>query len=110
MGTSVNDLVYVLVSVLGFERESGKDHVRFTLRVNGRIVARTKYSHSWRGNKQLGDGMLSLQAAELHCSNRTLKGLLQNRLGKEDYFRELLINGRINQAEFDVFSGRSDKK
>jgi hypothetical protein len=74
MGTSVNDLVYILVSVLGFERENSGDHVRFILKVHGRIVVKTMYSHSWRGNTQIGDNILSLQAKQLHCSNKTLKG------------------------------------
>jgi hypothetical protein len=108
MGTSVNDLVYVLVSVLGFERDDSGDHVRFILRVSGRIVVRTMYSHSWRGNTQIGDNILSLQAGQLGCSNKTLKGLLQKRLSKKDYFRELLLNGRISQADFDFLCGSEE--
>lgn len=101
MGTSVNDLEYVLSVVLGFEREDAKDHVRFVLKVNGNIVARTKYSHSWRGNKQIGDSILSQMAKQLHCSNKTLKGLLGKQLGRQDYFREILRNGSISQEDFD---------
>src|SRR5260370_37599331 len=101
MSTSVNDLEYVLAVVLGFEREDAKDHVRFVLKVNGKIVARTKYSHSWRGNKQIGDNMLPLIANQIHCSNKTLKGLLGKRLGRQDYFKEILGNGLIDQADFD---------
>lgn len=46
MSTSIDDLRRLLESVLGFEYESG-DHVRYVLRVNGMIIARTKFSHSW---------------------------------------------------------------
>lgn len=106
MGTSINDLRNILTSVLGFEQESGKDHVRFVLIVKGEIVARTKISHSGRGNAQIDDTILSLIAKQLHCSNRTLKGLLQRRLSKEDYLREILENGRIDQSKFDLLCGK----
>ena len=100
MGTSINDLRRLLESILGFEYESG-DHIRYVLRVNGRIIARTKFSHSWRGNQQIDDSILSLQARQLHCSSQTLKNLLRGNLGKKDYFRELLKAGRITPEEFD---------
>jgi hypothetical protein len=78
MGTCVNDLVYVLDSVLGFKREAARDHVRYVLIVNGKIIARTNFSHSWRGNQQIDDSILSLQAKQLHCSSKTLKGYCGN--------------------------------
>jgi hypothetical protein len=99
MGTSVNDLIHVLASVLGFERENG-DHVRYVLVIDGKIIARTKFSHSWRGNSQIDASILSMQAKQLHCSSAMLKGLLRGQFGKEDYFKELLQQGYINQYEF----------
>ncbi len=104
MSTSTNDLRRLLESVLGFEYESG-DHVRYVLKINGRIVARTKFSHSWRGNKQIGDNMLSLIVQQLHCSNKILKDLLRGNLGKKDYFGELLKGGFISQVDFDSLFG-----
>jgi hypothetical protein len=96
--------VYVLDSVLGFKREAARDHVRYVLIVNGKIIARTKFSHSWRGNQQIDDSILSLQAKQLHCSTKTLKGLLRKQLGSEAYFKEILQNGLIDQAEFDLLT------
>ena len=104
MSTSINDLRRLLESILGFEYESG-DHVRYVLRVNGLIVARTKFSHSWRGNQQIDASILSLQARQLHCSNGTLKKLLSGTLEKQDYFRELLKGGHITQDDFDSMFG-----
>jgi hypothetical protein len=104
MGTSINDLRRLLESVLGFEYESG-DHVRYVLRVNGIIIARTKFSHSWRGNQQIDNSILSLQAKQLHCPNPVLKGLLRGSLGKKEYFRELLKGGFIDQVTFDALFG-----
>ena len=99
MGTSVNDLKRLLESVLGFDCEDG-DHVRYALIVNGKLIARTKFSHSWRGNQQINNSMLSIQAKQLHCSNQTLKGLLRGSLAKKDYFEELLRRGIISQNDF----------
>ena len=65
MGVSVNDLKRILESVLGFELDNG-DHVRYVLKINGKIIARTKFSHSWRGNQQIDDAILSLQAKQMH--------------------------------------------
>lgn len=101
MGTSVNDLIKILNSVLGFDLESGGDHVRYSLKVNGKIVARTKFSRSWRKNQQIDDSILSLQARQMHCSAGTLKGLLQGKLKKEHYFKELLDRGLVTQEDYD---------
>ena len=104
MSTSINDLSRLLESRLGFEYQSG-DHVRYVLKVNGSIVARTKYSHSWRGNQQVSDNILALVAKQIHCSNKFLKDLLAGKLGKKDYFKELLKGGFISQADFDSLFG-----
>lgn len=101
MGTSVSDLEYVLASILGFERENG-DHVRYVLVINGKIIARTKFSHSWRGNSQIDVRILAMQARQLHCPSAMLRELLRGQFGKEDYFKELLQQGLINQDEFDM--------
>ncbi len=49
--------------------------------------------------------MLSEIAKQLHCPNSVLKGLLQKRLGKEDYFKELLKAGQIKQEEYANIGG-----
>jgi hypothetical protein len=101
MGTSVKDLEYLLQRVLGCERDETRDHIYYTLRVNGRTVARTKCSHSWRGNKQLSDSMLSKIAGQMQCSNKTWRAFLLGNATKEDYFKELLEKGHITQEEFN---------
>lgn len=102
MGISVRDLKYFLETILQCERDDSGDHSRYFLRVNGRIVAQTHYSHSWRGNKQIDDSMLSLQAKQMRCSNRTWKMLLTGKATKEDSFKELFEKGYINKEEFDI--------
>jgi hypothetical protein len=97
---TVNDLIRVLESVLGFEPEDG-DHVRYVLTVRGKIIARTKFSRSWRRNYQIDDSILSLIAKQLHCSIQLLKALLRRRVGKEDYFKELVRGGFMSQDDYD---------
>lgn len=106
MGTSINDLIRVLESVLDYELEKGGDHVRYVLRINSKIIARTKFSRSWRGSQQISEPILHAQAKQMHCSARTLKMLLQGRLKKEDYFRELLEGKVIDRSEFDILCGK----
>ena len=106
MSISVSDLRRVLERVLGCEAESGKDHVRYVLNVNGKIIARTKFSHSWRRSEQLSETMLSLQAKQMHCSTKTWKLLLQGLIKKEEYFKELLQGNFIDQSEYDTLNNR----
>lgn len=107
MGTSINDLVYLLESILGCEQERGGDHVRYFLKVNGRIIATVKYSRSWRGNTQIDDSILSKQAKSMKCSNRTWKLLLQRQITKEKYFRELLERKEISEDEFVMLCNKN---
>ena len=101
MGTSVKELEYLLKRVLGYECDETRNHIYYTLRVNGRIVARTKYSHSWRGNKQISNSMLSKIAEQMQCSNKMCKAFLLGKATREVYFKELLERGHINQEEFN---------
>jgi hypothetical protein len=103
MGTSVKDLEYLLTRVLNYEIETGH-HIRYTLKVNGRIVAITRRSHSWRGSTQIDKKMISNIAEQMKCSDKTLKLLLQCNATKEDYLKELLQKGEITQAEFDILN------
>lgn len=106
MSISINDLKRLLETILGCEPESGRDHVRYVLKVNGKIIARTKFSHSWRGSQQISETILRLQAQQMHCSTKTWKLLLQGRLKKEEYFKELLQGKFIDQSEFDILCGK----
>jgi hypothetical protein len=108
MPASVKDLRHLLERVLQCERDESRSHIFYYLKVNGRIIAQTHYSHSWRGNTQIDDSMLSKQAQEMRWSNKTWKLLLQSRASKEDYFRELLQKGHISQEEFDVLCRRGN--
>ena len=101
MGTSVKDLEYLLRKVLGYEIDQTGHHVYYILKVNGRIVARTRRSHSWRGNTQIDKKMISNIAGQMNCSDKTLKLLLQGGLTKEDYLNELLQKEHISQEEFN---------
>ena len=100
MGTSVKHLINVL-EILGYKLDEGGDHVRYELKVNGTVVARTKFSRSWRKNQQIDDSILSLQAKQMHCPVQMLKGLLRESLTKEHYFKELLDRGLITQEDYD---------
>jgi hypothetical protein len=102
MGISVNDLKHVAKTVLGCVLEDDGDHIRYSLIVNEKIIATFKYSHSWRGNTQIGEPILHKQAQSMHCSLQTWKGLIQGRIPKQQYFQELLQKGLINQAEFEM--------
>lgn len=102
MGICVRDLKHVAKAVLGCELEDDGDHIRFNLIVNGRVIANFKYSHSWRGNFQIPEVILHSQARSMHCSLQTWKSLIQGRIPKETYFRELLEKELINQSEFEM--------
>ena len=110
MGISIKELKHVAEAVLGCEREKDADHVRYILRVNKRIIGNFKYSHSWRGNFQVPDKILGLQAKTMNCSAKTWKQLLQGNLTKEEYFTELLERNVINQAEFDVLCKKEESR
>jgi hypothetical protein len=112
MGKSIRDLKSLLETVLRYEPDESSHHIRYTLKVNGRIVAQTHISHSRRGNERVDDSMLLLHAREMRCSLGTLKSLLQGQKLKEDYFRELLQKGHINEEEYGLLckKGNTTKK
>lgn len=101
MGTSLRDLQYLLEKVLRCERVDAGKHIRYYFKVNGRVVAQTHYSHSWRGNTQIDNSMVSMQAREMRCSTKTWRLLLEGKVSKEAYFQELFQSGHISQEEFD---------
>src|SRR5579875_671313 len=102
MGICVRDVDRVARSVLGCEVEKDGDHIRYTLKVNDRFIANFKYSHSWRGNQQISDFILHKQAQSMHCPLQMWKSLIQGRIEKEQYFRELLQQKLINQSEYEM--------
>jgi hypothetical protein len=110
MGMSINDLIRLMETILRCKPEKDGDHIRYTLKVNDKIIGKLKYSHSWRGNQQLDDSILHLQAKSMNCTNKTWKLLLQGQLTKDDYFAELLARNIINQSEFDILCKKKNLK
>jgi len=100
--STFNDLKYILESVLGCECEKSGDHIRYRLKINGREIVRTKYSHSCRGSQQISGNMLSMQARQMGCSSQTWKALLQGNITKDAYFQELVKRGIMSQEELDT--------
>ncbi len=107
MGTIVRDLRRLLEKVLQCERDESGKHIRYRFVVNGRLVAQTHYSHSWRGNEQIDDKMLKNQAEQMRCNLKTWKLLLLGQASKQDYLGELLKGGHISQVEYDELCGKS---
>ena len=109
MGTSLKDLRNLLEKILGWERDDSGKHIRYRLIVNGRTVAETHYSHSWRGTDQIDNTMLFKMAKEMRCSLGTLKSLLQGKeSSKIDYYEELFRAGHISRKECDDLCGKGN--
>src|SRR5579859_3191117 len=106
MGICVKDLKYVVSTVLGCELENDGDHVRYSLKVNGRFIANLKFSRSWTGNYQIGEFILHKQAQSMHCPLQLWKGLLTGRIPKRNYFDELLKQELISQSEYEMLCKR----
>ena len=102
MGISLKDLRYLLEKFLQWECDDSGKHIRYRLIVNGRTVAETHYSHSWRGSEQIGNEMLMRMAKEMRCSLKTLKSLLQgHESSKKEYYEELFRGDHISRKECD---------
>ena len=101
MGTSLKDLRNLLEKFLQWECDDSGKHIRYRFKVNGRTVAETHYSHSWRGTDQISNKMLMQMALEMRCSLGTLKSLLQGKeSSKKNYYEELFNRGHISQDEY----------
>lgn len=112
MGTTLKDLKTFLES-LPCVREEARRHTRYSLKINNRIIAWTDYSRSWNGSTQIDDSTISKMGKQMKCSNNVLwKKLLAGQAVKDDYFRDLLNNGHINQDEFNFFciNGKTTKE
>lgn len=105
MGICVRDLKHVAKSVLGCDLENEGDHIRYTLKVNDRVIANFKFSRSWKGHQQISDFILHKQAESMHCPLQMWKSLLQGRTTKDTYFGELRRQGLINLEEYDILCG-----
>ena len=102
MGIVLKDLKSFL-ETLPCIREEGGNHTKYILKVNGRVVAWTLYSRSWRGSTQIDDSIISKQAKQMKCSSNVLwKRLLAGQASKEEYFRDLLDHRHIGSDEYQA--------
>lgn len=106
MGKALKDLKYLLEKILQWDYDKSGRHPRYRFIVNDRIVAATHYSHSWSGNVQISDTMLTQIAREMHCDLKTLKSMLQgNESSIKDYYKGLVQRGHLSQKEYDDLCG-----
>ncbi len=109
MGITLKDLRFLLVRVLQCELEEGRRHTQYFLRVNGRIVASTFYSRSWKSSTQIDDSNMNLVAKEMKCSSIGLwKRLLVGQVSKERYFQDFRDHGHISDEEYNILCGRGN--
>ena len=102
MGTTLKDLKLLLEMVLQCEREEGRRHTKYFLKVNGRIIAWTFYSRSWKSSTQIDDSIMK-------CSSpKVWRRLLAGQATKEEYFQDLRNHGHISQQEYDVLCRRGN--
>lgn len=106
MGMILQDLKDLLEKDLHWDYDKSMRHPRYRFIVNGRTVAETHYSHSWRDRTQINYDMMSLIAEQMHCDMKTLKSLLRgDKSAKKDYYKGLLQRGLLNQKECDTLCG-----
>jgi len=109
MGTTLKDLKFLLERVLQCEREEGGKHTKYFLKVNGRIVASTFYSRSWKSSTQIDDSTVSLQRKEMKCSSNALwRKLLTRQASKDEYFQDLCDHGHITHEEYNILCGKGN--
>ncbi len=109
MGTTLKDLKFLLEKVLQCKREEGRRHTQYFLEVNGRIVASTFYSRSWKSSTQIDDSILYLVAKEMKCSSTGLwKRLLVGQVSKDRYFQDLRDHGHISHEEYIILCGKGN--
>jgi len=112
MGISLREIKSFLES-LPCVREESRGHTKYILKVNGRVVAWTNYSRSWRDSTQIDDSMVSKMGREMRCSNSVLwRKLLARQEPKDAYFRDLLEHSHISREEYDTLceKGRPPKR
>jgi hypothetical protein len=109
MGTTLKDLKFFLEIILQCEHEEGGKHTKYFFKVNGRVVAWTFYSRSWKSSTQIDDSIVSKQAKQMKCSSPKLwRRLLAGQASKEEYFQDLRDNGHISQEEYLILCKRGD--
>lgn len=84
----------MLTGKLGMEMEKG-DHRRFRLVLEGRTVARTFVSTGSTKYRTLGSDLVAKMARQLHVTAPFFTGLVQCSKGRDDYLRELRVQGLL---------------
>ena len=77
---------------LGFEEESGRDHIFYFYRHEGKIVVRTKVSH---GLDEIRQPILNLISRQLQMNRDEFEDFLKGKVSPERYKRILLERGII---------------
>ena len=90
MPKSKNDLRRCLVRKFGFAEVAGSKHEALSLIVDGRKVATTRFSHSWR---DIDDSMLRQIARELWVTSQDLKRMVNCTLSRDEYLSRLQSQG-----------------
>ena len=91
MPISARKMDRILVSVLGFERRMGRHRI-YILRIGGKQVARTLISH---GVREIGDDLMAMMARQMGITLSQLKKIIAGKMGREEYYRLLKEQGRI---------------
>ena len=91
MPISARKMDRMLVSVLGFERHMGR-HQIYILKIGGKQVARTLISH---GVREIGDDLMAMMARQMGITLSQLKKIIAGKMGREEYYRLLKEQGRI---------------
>ena len=77
---------------LGFEEESGRDHIFYFYRHEGKIAVRTKVSH---GLDEIRQPILNLIGRQLQLNRDEFEDFLKGKVSPERYKRILLQRGII---------------
>ena len=77
---------------LGFEEDTGKDHIFFYFKYGGKIVVRMKYSH---GGNEIRQPMLGLISKQLQLDREAFEGFLKGEMVTKDYISVLKRKGKI---------------
>ena len=82
-----------LKSKLGCEEQVGHDHFRYLLRVEGKLVSRTKISHGPRHS--LGDTLINKMAHRIKLgTNKNFIGLVQCTIARDECLAMILAATR----------------
>lgn len=73
-----------LTSKFGFEKTGRDDHEEFVLTINGKIVAKTYFSHSSRSN-EVGAALIASMAKQLHVRSGEFARMVNCTISRDQY-------------------------